>query len=193
MRVEAQRLRQFALITDPPQPYEPRNETVWHKLGPEQSQGRRDPHCRGSPFRSCLPRIRHSVPTVRQSTVSLACDPVDTQRWLGFDLFCAWQDVYLMSLRFFLSGCFVWTSLERKGRWRFLRERLVRIGIPLAIAVAFLMPVALFPVYLRTAADPTLTGYWHAWRNLPFWPCGPQWFLGVLLMLNIVAAANPSS
>jgi surface polysaccharide O-acyltransferase-like enzyme len=114
---------------------------------------------------------------------------VDTQRWLGFDLFCAWQDVYLMSLLFFLSGCFVWTSLERKGSWQFLRDRLVRIGIPFVIAVAFLMPIALFPVYLRTAADPTLTGYWHAWRNLPFWPCGPQWFLGVLLMLNIVAAA----
>jgi Acyltransferase family len=113
---------------------------------------------------------------------------VDTERWLGFDLFCAWQDVYLMALLFFLSGCFVWTSLERKGSWRFLRDRLVRIGMPLSIAVAFLMPVALLPVYLRTAPDPSLTGYWHAWRNLPFWPCGPQWFLGVLLMLNIVAA-----
>jgi surface polysaccharide O-acyltransferase-like enzyme len=113
---------------------------------------------------------------------------VDDHRWLGFDLFCAWQDVYLMSLLFFLSGCFVWTSLERKGSWLFVRDRLVRIGIPLAVAVAFLMPVALFPVYLRTGAEPSLSGYWEAWRNLPFWPCGPQWFLGILLSLNIVAA-----
>jgi glucans biosynthesis protein C len=113
---------------------------------------------------------------------------VDDHRWIGFDLFCAWQDVYLMSLLFFLSGCFVWTSLARKGTRRFLGDRLARIGIPLALAVAFLMPVALFPVYLRSDPNPTLTGYWQAWRSLPFWPCGPQWFLGILLALNVLAA-----
>jgi glucans biosynthesis protein C len=113
---------------------------------------------------------------------------VDNHRWIGFDLFCAWQDVYLMSLLFFLSGCFVWRSLERKGTWGFLRDRLIRIGLPLAFAVAFLMPLALFPVYLRTGAAPSLSGYWRAWRSLPFWPCGPQWFLGVLLSFNVLAA-----
>ena len=40
---------------------------------------------------------------------------VDSQRWFGFDLFCAFQDVYLMSFMFFLSGLFVWPSLKRKG------------------------------------------------------------------------------
>jgi hypothetical protein len=113
---------------------------------------------------------------------------VDDHRWIGFDLFCAWQDVYLMSLLFFLSGCFVWRSLERKGTWGFLRDRFIRIGLPLAFAVAFLMPLALFPVYLRTSAVPSLAGYWQAWRSLPFWPCGPQWFLGVLLSFNVLAA-----
>jgi Acyltransferase family len=112
---------------------------------------------------------------------------VDNHRWIGFDLFCAWQDVYLMSLLFFLSGCFVWRSLERKGTWGFLRDRFIRIGLPLAFAVAFLMPLALFPVYLRTGAVPSLSGYWRAWRSLPFWPCGPQWFLGVLLSFNVLA------
>ena len=27
---------------------------------------------------------------------------VDSHRWFGFDLFCAWQDVFLMSLMFLL-------------------------------------------------------------------------------------------
>jgi len=31
---------------------------------------------------------------------------VDTERWFGFDIFCALQDVYLISLLFFLSGLF---------------------------------------------------------------------------------------
>ena len=112
---------------------------------------------------------------------------VDSHRWLGFDLFCAWQDVYLMSLLFFLSGCFVWRSLERKGAWGFIRDRFIRIGLPLAFAVAFLMPLALFPVYLRTGGEHSLSDYWQVWRSLPFWPCGPQWFLGVLLTFNILA------
>ena len=61
---------------------------------------------------------------------------VDSQRWVGFDLFCAWQDVYLMSFMFFLSGLFVWPSLVRKGSWGFLRDRFLRIGLPLFLAVA---------------------------------------------------------
>jgi hypothetical protein len=31
---------------------------------------------------------------------------VDSHRWFGFDIFCAWQDVYLMALMFFLSALF---------------------------------------------------------------------------------------
>src|SRR5271168_5310035 len=51
---------------------------------------------------------------------------VDTHRWFGFDIFCAWQDVCLMCLMFFLSALFTWPSLERKGTWRFLNNRLLR-------------------------------------------------------------------
>src|SRR3954454_20178507 len=40
---------------------------------------------------------------------------VDTERFVGFVFFCAWQDVFLMSLFFFLSGLFVWRSLDRRG------------------------------------------------------------------------------
>src|SRR4051794_7993741 len=70
---------------------------------------------------------------------------VDSQRWLGFDLFCAWHDVYLMSLMYFLSGLFVWRSLTRKGAGRFLSDRLLRLGLPLIPAVFVLMPIALYP------------------------------------------------
>ena len=46
---------------------------------------------------------------------------VDSERWLGFDLFCAHQDVYLITLLFFLSGLFIWPSLKRKGAYLFSR------------------------------------------------------------------------
>jgi len=50
----------------------------------------------------------------------------DPQRWFGFDLFCALQDVYLMTFMFFLSGLFVWPSLGRKGARTFVCDRLLR-------------------------------------------------------------------
>jgi hypothetical protein len=113
---------------------------------------------------------------------------VDKDRWFGFDLFCAWHDVYLMSLMFFLSGLFVWPSLARKQRWPFLWDRLMRLGLPLIPAVFVLMPIALYPAYRATAAEPSVTEYVQQWMALPFWPCGPQWFIWQLLALNIAAA-----
>jgi len=67
---------------------------------------------------------------------------VDSARWFGFDLFCAFQYVYLMHLMFFLSGLFVWPSLSRKGGRRFLYDRFVRLGIPFAVGLYLLMPLA---------------------------------------------------
>jgi hypothetical protein len=113
---------------------------------------------------------------------------VDTHRWFGFDLFCAWQDISLMSLMFLLSGLFVPMSLARKGAWTFLSDRLLRIALPLLLVVAFLMPVAYYPAYRVTAADPSIEAFWQHWLALPFWSPGPQWFLWELLALNVLAA-----
>jgi hypothetical protein len=41
---------------------------------------------------------------------------------------------------FFLSGLFVWKSLERKGRARFLRDRVLRLGLPFIAAAAVVAP-----------------------------------------------------
>jgi peptidoglycan/LPS O-acetylase OafA/YrhL len=114
---------------------------------------------------------------------------IDSTRFIGFDLFCAYQDVYLMSLMFFLSGLFVWPSLVRKGSLTFLTDRLIRLGLPFAFALLLLMPVTLYPTYRATATDPSVGEYWRQFMALPFWPSGPQWFLWQLLTLNIVAVA----
>ncbi|MFZ3225759.1 MAG: acyltransferase [Xanthobacteraceae bacterium] len=113
---------------------------------------------------------------------------IDSHRFFGFDLICAWQDVYLMALMFFLSGLFVWPSLQRKKDWAFLRDRALRLGLPFVFGIAVVIPVAVYPVYRLTAADPSIAAYWHSLRALPFWPNGPLWFLWQLLALNFVAA-----
>ena len=41
----------------------------------------------------------------------------------------------------------------------------------------------------RLPSTPASNAYWQHWLALPFWPCGPQWFLGQLLAFNVLAAA----
>ena len=131
-----------------------------------------------SPFRFDDPPFRwRSIPII------------DNDRWLGFDIFCAHQDTYLIALLFFLSGLFVWPSLARKGARIFLFDRVVRVGLPFALTVGLLMPIAHYPIYRVTAVDPGLAAYWQHWLALPFWPSGPPWFLWVLLVFDLGAAA----
>lgn len=113
---------------------------------------------------------------------------VDRERWLGFDLFCAFQFLYLMQLMFFLSGLFVWPSLQRRGWSKFVGHRLIRLGVPFIIGVYLVMPVAFYPVYRLTAADPDWPAFWSQWNALPITPTGPMWFLWFLIALNIGAA-----
>ena len=117
----------------------------------------------------------------------LATPILDHQRWLAFDIYAAFQYVALMPVMFFLSGIFVWPSLVRRGSWNFFYGRLLRIGLPFVFGVYLLMPIAYYPVYRVTAADPSWLAYWRHWTALPFWPCGPLWFLWELLLFDILA------
>jgi hypothetical protein len=114
---------------------------------------------------------------------------VDSQRWSGFAWFAGFNDIFFMSLMFFLSGLFVWKSLERKGAGSFLRERVFRLGMPFVVAAALIAPLAYYPSYLLTGTSTGLAGFWQEWRSLGNWPAGPAWFIWVLLAFDCVAAA----
>jgi hypothetical protein len=122
---------------------------------------------------------------------------IDQQRWIGFDLFCGWQDVSLMSLMFLLAGLLTAPSLARKGSWRYMTDRVWRIGVPFVLAVLFLSPLAYYAGHRATAPDPSFAAFWATWLALPFWSSGPAWFLWKLLALSAMAAAlfaiNPTA
>src|ERR1700730_209200 len=63
-----------------------------------------------------------------------------------------------------------------------------RLGVPFVIGVYLVMPVAFYPVYRLTAADPDWPAFWSQWNALPITPGGPMWFLWFLIALNIGAA-----
>jgi len=113
---------------------------------------------------------------------------VDSARWPGFSLFVGFNDVFFMSLMFFLSGLFVWNSLRRKGVVPFLRDRFLRLGIPFAVAAALIAPIAYYPAYLTSTTSPSVSGYLKAWFAMRDWPAGPAWFVWLLLAFDCVAA-----
>jgi surface polysaccharide O-acyltransferase-like enzyme len=111
---------------------------------------------------------------------------IDSQRWLGFNLFTEFNAQFFMPLLFFISGLFVWPSLTRKGNLKFLRDRSLRLGLPFAIVVIFLIPLAYYPSYRITGADPSFFAFWQQWISLDYWPSGPFWFLYLLLLFDVI-------
>jgi surface polysaccharide O-acyltransferase-like enzyme len=114
---------------------------------------------------------------------------VDSQHWTGFGLFTGFNDDFFMSLMFFVSGLFLWSSLKRKGNAAFITDRLRRLGIPFLFAAAIIAPVAYYPSYLLTTGAHSVGGYIHDWLSFGDWPTGPAWFIWLLLAFDLVAAA----
>ena len=112
---------------------------------------------------------------------------VDSHRWGAGGLLTSFNDMFFMALMFFLSGLFVWASLQRKGAGTFLRDRARRLGIPFVFAAAVVAPLAYYPAYLQTGGS-GLAGFGRQWLALGNWPAGPAWFLWVLLAFDAVAA-----
>ena len=90
----------------------------------------------------------HPFPPERTATLVLqprwweAFPVVDPHKWTGWSFFNGFNDVFFMSLMFFLSGLFVQHGIERKGVGVFLRDRLLRLGVPFLVAAAVIAPLA---------------------------------------------------
>ena len=113
---------------------------------------------------------------------------VDPGHWAGFDIIAMFNDTFFMALMFLLSGLFVWSSLERKGSGKFLRDRALRLGVPFVVAVGILAPLAYYPAYAVSGDHPGFRAYVHALLSLGYWPAGPAWFIWLLLFFDAIAA-----
>lgn len=93
------------------------------------------------------------------------------------------DQAFFMGFFFLLSGYFSARSYDRKGALRFMRDRLLRLGIPLLIYGFVLGPmtVALAGVsrgqpFLQTWGELTQAGYFNI---------GPLWFALALLLFSL--------
>jgi glucan biosynthesis protein C len=105
--------------------------------------------------------------------------------------FCATNQAYFMGLFLLISAYFVPGSYDRKGAGRFLKDRLIRLGIPLAVFSWVLHPLFVY-------AGLSLAGELHMplWRFIatdyfakygqPVIGAGPLWFVETLLIFSLV-------
>jgi len=114
---------------------------------------------------------------------------VDPQKVGAFGILTLVNDMFFMSLMFFISGLFVAQGLRAKGAGGFLKGRAWRLGVPFVIGAGLLAPLAYYPAWLQSGGAPSLGAFAQAWTQLPFWPGGPAWFLWVLLAFGAVVAA----
>jgi len=94
---------------------------------------------------------------------------------------------FFMGMFFFLSGYFVPQSFDRKGAKKFLRDRLIRLGIPLLVYTT-VFKVIIDYLILNFFKNTPITFTNVILYNIknPGWFVGPLWFVEALLIFCFV-------
>jgi glucan biosynthesis protein C len=107
-------------------------------------------------------------------------------------------DVFMMPMLFFAAGYFALASLEKKGVWDFLKDKVKRLLVPWVLAVLIVAPLALYDQPVKPVRP-----FWNYWLwylgqfevRLRFTeaPVGPTtqmiyWFISLLFAFFLVFA-----
>jgi glucan biosynthesis protein C len=115
----------------------------------------------------------------------------DSLTYLLLLIFVLGNQAWFMGALFLLAGYFTPGSYERKGPGSFLKDRLVRLGIPLVIFYFVLNPISAIGLYLEPApripGPLTLQSYLQTVPHL--FGLGPLWFVALLLIFAFGYAA----
>jgi glucan biosynthesis protein C len=123
----------------------------------------------------------------KQDMLRSTAPVVDITRWAFFDYAENFNDVFFMSLMFFVSGLFVYPALRKHGTLGFIRDRFLRLGVPFAFTVAFLMPIAYFASWQLTGRSAGFLNFYKGLARIGFL-AGPPWFIWLLLFFDVVLA-----
>ncbi|MGO9494286.1 MAG: acyltransferase family protein [Terracidiphilus sp.] len=112
---------------------------------------------------------------------------VDVTRWPFFDYAENFNDVFFMSLMFFISGLFVYPALKKHGTFRFLRDRGRRLWIPFAFALVILMPIAYYASWQLSLNNHGFLDFYKRLAARGFY-AGPPWFVWTLFLFDVALA-----
>jgi fucose 4-O-acetylase-like acetyltransferase len=99
-------------------------------------------------------------------------------------LFCTANQAWFMGLFFLLAGYYTPPAYRRHGTVGFIRERLLRLGIPLVFYLLILHPITV--ALAQTANGRSFVGvFGYLWSRGKFEP-GPLWFAEALLIFTAI-------
>jgi glucans biosynthesis protein C len=98
------------------------------------------------------------------------------------------NQAYFMGLFLLISAYFVPGSYDRKGPRQFLKDRLIRLGIPLALYSWVLRPLLIYldPIQGPGGAMPILDFLGKYFQNTAIIGAGPLWFIETLLIFSLI-------
>ncbi len=112
------------------------------------------------------------------------------------DIVREWFDAFTMPVLFFVAGYFALSSIEKKGAWEFLKDKVKRLLIPWALAVLVLTPLAFYDQSVKPVRP-----FWNYWlQTVGNWQVrlispayGPQiqsvyWFISLLFAFFVLFA-----
>ena len=112
----------------------------------------------------------------------------DALAFLVLLVFVFVNQAWFMGAFFLLAGYFTPGSVDRKGSGSFLKDRLIRLGIPLVVFYFVLSPISFIGYWLMPAsltgitAPLTWNSFWQAYPDLI--GLGPMWFVAMLLIFS---------
>jgi len=100
-------------------------------------------------------------------------------------IFVSVNQAFFMGFFFFLSAYFIGSSYKRKGATQFVKDRLLRLGVPLLFYSFILSPFLSYIVYYFAKGDHItyiafLSGF-HPWIDF-----GVLWFVAALLIFTML-------
>ncbi len=100
--------------------------------------------------------------------------------------FCATNQAYFMGFFLLISAYFVPGSYDRKGARHFLKDRMVRLGIPLILFSWVINPVFVYVFFYQDIRMP----FWQYFpgkyfHHSPVIGAGPLWFVEALLIFSL--------
>ena len=104
------------------------------------------------------------------------------------DWFCAINQSYFMGLFLLISAYFVPGSYDRKGAAKFLKDRLIRLGIPLVLYSWVIRPLFVYLALVRPVALSSSLWNWYRFsyfRDYGIIGGGPLWFIETLLIFSL--------
>lgn len=119
-------------------------------------------------------------------------DLLDPLSKVLFGLYGSFTQAWFMGILFFVSAYFVAGSLERRGPGPFVRERLVRLGLPLALYVLVIDPfIGYFLMNYGNVQDQGLGAAYLGYLASGDWvgSTGPLWFAEALILFCLPYAA----